>query len=452
MTSYLRKKRKKMAERTRAEKAAIYGLIIIGAILFLLKPRWGIIYLACLAMTEFALDMLLPKLRKRFPWLIMEEDEKPVLPEEGLKKFFRIGWDKELGWVRKPNTSKEEIAKYGRSRWSINERGARSNPGHEGLPRVISCYGDSFTFARQVNDNETWEWHLSELTKTNVMNFGVGNYGLGQALIRLKREYPRNPTKIVIMGVVPSTIVRVLSFWKHYNEFGNTFAFKPMFKLENDNLVLLPNPINTKKKFREYTKYLDYIREEDYFYERKFIREMIKWPYIASIVSFPRRHLPLIYAITEDWAREKIRKITGGKEKEQPYPEPMRVIMKENLLLRYNLFTKDKYAVKLLKALVNEFKKYAETKNFVPVFLWMPQKDDVLFIAGKGNYYEGFIRFVRKNMLTVDMTPILLRKHKSREGSLDKFYSDDSKYGGHYSVEGNKLVAREVYKKIKNLL
>ena len=38
---------------------------------------------------------------------------------------------------------------------------------------IISCYGDSFTFCRQVNDDETWEHYLSKKLKTNVKNFAV---------------------------------------------------------------------------------------------------------------------------------------------------------------------------------------------------------------------------------------------------------------------------------------
>ena len=46
----------------------------------------------------------------------------------------------------------------------------------ENIKSNILCFGDSFTFCRQVNDNETWEYYLSELENTNVKNFGVGRF------------------------------------------------------------------------------------------------------------------------------------------------------------------------------------------------------------------------------------------------------------------------------------
>ena len=107
---------------------------------------------------------------KKFQWLIIEKDEHPKLSREGLKKFIPHGFDKELGWVRKLNTSNFEKGKYEKTQWSINSKGCRTNPGYENLNSDISCYGDSFTFCRQVNDDETWEYFLSQLRKSNVLN------------------------------------------------------------------------------------------------------------------------------------------------------------------------------------------------------------------------------------------------------------------------------------------
>ncbi len=41
----------------------------------------------------------------------------------------------------------------------------------------------SFVFSRQVEDDETWQHFLSRLSHSNVLNFGVGNYGFDQALL-----------------------------------------------------------------------------------------------------------------------------------------------------------------------------------------------------------------------------------------------------------------------------
>ncbi|NDF27340.1 MAG: hypothetical protein EB153_07300 [Nitrosopumilaceae archaeon] len=217
---------------------------------------------------------------KKFQWLIMSKDERPVLSEEGLRKFIPIGYDSELGWIRKPNTDGIEKSNDMESKWTINGIGARANPGFDDRQSTISCYGDSFTFCRQVNNNETWEHYLSELRDTNVKNFGVG-------------KYPKNKTEIVIIGVVPDTISRILSSWKHYYEYGNTFAFKPRFVIKNEKLVLIKNIIDEESKFRSYERFLPEIKKNDFFYKNKFRKEIIRFPYsIYLLRNLSRNTLP----------------------------------------------------------------------------------------------------------------------------------------------------------------
>ena len=430
-------------------KAIIVGLFLaaVGIAIYWWKGFLFLgAYITLLIVLEIGSYVLIRKLKKVFPWLITPEDELPALSEEGLRKFIPFGYDPELGWVRKPNTEKDEfgpsVGGGGHSKvvFHINERGARRNPKHEQLPSFISCYGDSFTIARQVEDAETWCWYLSELTHSNVLNFGVGNYGLDQAFLRLQREFPKNKTKIVIMGVVPSTIVRILDVWKHYNEYGNTFGFKPRFDLKDGELVLIPNIIDSEEKYRHYQEYIESIRTNDYFYVRKFKKEMIQFPYSFSILSNPTRNIPLLWLV---WWHQIMKKEDA---KSVPYPTAMKVIMKVNLTLRCSLFTKDAYATTLFVKLSEEFKRYVQEQKAVPVFVLLPQKDDILLVRQKGKYYEKVMGAIGRQMNVVDPTEELLAAD-----NLDALYSDANNYGGHYSKQGNQFVARVIYKKMKEM-
>ena len=290
----------------------------------------GIIFLVFLVI-ELIVKNIVTTVNKKFQWLIIKNDETPILSKTGLKKFFEHGYDSELGWIRKPHTEHEENGKNGKTKWHIDKNGTRMNPILEYKEGEISCYGDSFTFARQVNDNETWEHYLSKLIKTNIQNFGVGNYGLDQSLLRLKREFKENPTKIVILGVVPDTISRILSVWKHYYEYGNTFGFKPRFKINENNLELLDNPINSKEKFNEYTKYLDHIKKNDFFYENKFLKEIITFPYSITILRNLKRNYEIIKSV------RKI-KILKDENISKNSWKPMSIIMKINLEWRIRFY------------------------------------------------------------------------------------------------------------------
>ena len=361
---------------------------------------------------------LVKYIRKNFQWFITSRDELPVIDKKGLKNFLEHGYDPELGWVRHPGTSKKK------EHYEINKKGARMNPDHEALSTTISSYGDSFCFCRQNNDKTTWQWYLSEMTKTNVQNFGVGNYGLDQSFMRLKREYPKNQTKVVIMAVVPSTIVRIMCVWKYYNEYGNTLGFKPRYKIDGQ-IKEVKNIIDSKEKFNELEKYLPFIQEHDYFYESKFKREMIKFPYVYYILKNWRRNLPLIYYV-----------LMGNKQK------AMAIIHDINLKLRVDLYKKTEPAM-LFQVIVKMFVQYAKENNFKPILLIIPQKDDVEYMKKNGNYYWEVLKLLRGNLKIIDM----YKQFKIE--NLDYLYSDDNKYGGHPNKTANLMIAEKINRVLK---
>ncbi len=406
-----------------------------------------IVVISFLSLMEILLFVWVNFIRNHFPWLITKKDEYPQLSKEGLEKFIPIGFDPELGWIRKPNTSGSEISKSTKSTWTINSTGSRTNPDFEKTKSLISCYGDSFTFARQVNDDQTWEHFLSKKLITNVLNFGVGNHGIDQSLLRLKRDFSKNRTKIVILGVVPDTISRILSIWKHYYEYGNTFAFKPRFMIKENKLILIENLINDKSKFFNYTKYLKEIQKNDFFYEQKFKKEQLHFPYILSILKNMRRNIPIILWITIIEFLQCVKYDTSRIDW-----NPMKIIMKINLKWRIKLY-KNQDATKLLDQIIQDFISYSVQEKFIPVFVFLPQKDDIIYIKNNFNFYKDFINSLSKkeNLIFID-----IMNHLLQVSNLDEYYSDDNEYGGHYSKFGNEKISEIMseellsFKSIKN--
>jgi len=392
--------------------------------------------LAALLLLEFLLQLLVNRLRDDFQWLITRKrDFVPELDPKGLDKFMADGFDAELGWIRKPNTEHAEYGRFGKTAWHTNSIGARLNPGHEDLPIRISCFGDSFTFCRQVNDNETWEYYLSELTRTNVLNWGVGNHGIDQSFLRLKREQPRHPAETIIVGVVPDTISRILSVWKHFYEYGNTFGFKPRFFLKDDSLTLVDNPINERQKFYQIESYLDELRKNDFFYENKFIKEIISFPYLYSVFKNPVRNIPLLYwNIMAILCKNPDKYHALGKQK----------IMDINLEWRLKLY-KQPDIVDLLKHIILDMADYACGKGSNFIVALLPQKDDIIQIKKHGHFYQPMLDQLKEQVLVVDLADELLEI-----SDIDEYYSDDSIYGGHFSRIGNELVARRLLETLKN--
>ena len=390
---------------------------------------------------ELTIQKIVFSVREQFPWLITEKDEIPNLSKDGLAKFIPHGFDSELGWVRKPLTSNQEKGKYSTTEWNVDKNSARKNPSFDNLNSLISCYGDSFTFSRQVNDDETWPHYLSKSLNSNVLNFGVGNYGIDQSLLRLKREFPTNKTEIVVLAVVPETICRILSIWKHYYEYGNTFGFKPRFIIKENKLVQLKNPIDNISKFEHYEDYLEYIKANDFFYKNKFLKEKISFPYSITVLKNFRRNFEII-----SW----VRKIKQLKKRKKDFSKiewnTMKIIMQINLNWRVNLF-QDPHSCKLLKMIIQEYVNYSKEMNFKPIFIFLPQKDDLMFIKNNFHFFKEFQNELKsiEDLTLLDVTDNLLH-----EKNLDDFYSDDNDYGGHFTKYGNKTISELIIGQLKS--
>ena len=401
-----------------------------------------LIAVAVFFIIETIVRRIVLQVNQDFQWLIVEKDKIPILDKHGLSKFISHGFDPELGWVRKSNTSHDETGKFGKTNWTINQFCARTNPNFDNLESNTSCYGDSFTFSRQVNDDETWVHYLSEFTNSNVINFGVGNYGVDQALLRLKREFPKHPTKIVIMGVVPETICRIVSVWKHYYEYGNTFGFKPRFILKNNRLNLIENLIDGKDKFEKYQNYLEDINRYDFFYKNKFLKEKISFPYCITILKNLRRNFGII-----NWVQKINQRKKNNFDCTDIEWNTMKIIMKINLEWRVKLF-QDNETCELLKQILVEYANYGKKQNFKPVFIFLPQKDDILFIKKNFNFYHNFVNELKKieNLFCIDITKDMINIKE-----IDRMFSDNNEYGGHYSKDGNQKVAELIFNELKIL-
>jgi hypothetical protein len=400
-----------------------------------------IIIIGILILIEIILFLWIKFVKTKFQWLITTSDKKPELSKKGLEKFFEHGYNEELGWIRKPNTSHNEIGKEGEVKWTTNNLGARTNPKFDSIHPTISCYGDSFTFCRQVNDDQTWEHFLSKNLNQNVLNFGVGNYGIDQSILRIKKEFPKNSTKIVILGVVPDTISRILSSWKHYYEYGNTFAFKPKFKIHNGEIVVVKNFVNSKNKFFKYLDFLDEIQENDYFYKKKFLKEIITFPYSLTIFKNPKRNFGIIFWVTTNYILKKIKKNSLFYDW-----KPMQIIMKINLKWRIKLF-RDEDAVKIFKKIINMYIEFSKENNFIPIFTLLPQKDDLLEIKKSNDFLKEITNEFKNTpkLFYIDIIEKLLKNSQ-----LDELYSDNNDYGGHFSKEGNEIIAEIIKEFLEN--
>ncbi|MBO6948155.1 MAG: hypothetical protein JJ855_09260 [Rhodospirillales bacterium] len=382
---------------------------------------------------EILLHGLVRWLRSTCPWLITQADEHPKLDADGLRSFIRHGWDPELGWVRKPDTSGEDVGRDGAAAvYRIDATGARHNPGFSERDPEILVYGDSYAFSRQVGDAEAWPHLLSRQLERHVANYGVGNYGLDQALLRLEREFADHPANLVIMAVVPETMSRIHAYWKHYSEYGNTFAFKPRFVLEQGALRLLPNMVDTPEAFDRLRQFLPQLRKHDGFYATKFRRDLLTFPYLASAFKNPARTFGLIARALSDRL---------GLTEDAAFMQ----VMRRNMTLNRQLYA-DQKATDLFAAIAERFATFCRSNGAQPVFVFLPQRIDLEFMRDGSHYYAPMVKRLSRSMIVVDAGPALLKN----DPDTSLFIND--RFGGHYSPVGNRIVADLVRSMCKDIL
>ncbi len=393
--------------------------------------RFFLVLLLSLLVLEGGLYVIVRYFRQTFPWLITKQDEMPAFDEKALAKFFDYSFDPDLGWIRKPNTTGTERGRNGDIQFHIDSSGSRLNS-HSDLIPHIAAFGDSYAFCRQVEDDETWEAILAHERGLGVLNYGVGNYGVDQAVLRYKKTVLPNSVKIVVMGFVPETICRIQSYWKHYLEFGNTFAWKPRFILDADGKVnLQENLIKSISDFQQLDLLLPLIRKHDRFYESKFRNLQFRFPYVLSFIRNPVRHSKIIFAIA---IRNFLRAV--GVKNDWAESLPFTLVMKENIKHAHELYG-DKRSTDLLEAILIEFKEVAQTRGHLPLVVLMPQLMDLRLIKNNQIPYAEFFHKLDSQINVIDLTGDFLGQ------PLEKLYINDQ-YGGHLSPYGNALVSRRI--------
>jgi len=380
---------------------------------------------------EVILFFFINKVKKNFQWLITEKEEFPDFKTTNIESFFKSSFDKNLGWLKRPDITDFHDKTKKKTTFSIDKRGARKSK-YNNFKKKIEAYGDSYTFGRFVNDDQVWTEILSKNLKCHVINYGVGNYGFDQALLR--HEKNKNSTTVyTIIGVVPETINRINSIWKHYLEFGNIYGFKPSFFLKGNKLKFRKNPIINQNSFhkKKIVKIIRLISKNDYFYINRFKKFQFRKPYILSFFrnfSFNCKLFLKIYLF-----------LLSRQNNKKKFFFPL--YYQNNIESANNLYT-IKETTQLFKLLIKRFKDNVEKRSSIPVIIIFPQKKDIELFRKGENYYCNFFNSIR-DIKIIDLTKFLSKRN------MKKIYFDDE-YGGHLTAYGNRIVAIKIQQEFKD--
>jgi hypothetical protein len=375
------------------------------------------------------------------PTVVMEEF--PDIDRDLLDKF--SSFDRKLGWVPQPNTTKqkdtgdhlpgedmENIVEY-----STDEYGSRVCPAEDRDDDAdfrVSTYGDSYCFCRGVNDDETFQHYLAEELGTHVGNYGGGNYGMDQALMRLKDNYDDDPADYVCMVTTSSSMPRILSAWKHYQEFGNILAVKPRYEFGDGSLERIETPLEEKEDLLDLEDHADYLRRHDGHYEPWFKPHLASFPYTTDFFGTPDNVRYALYGAMKDLESRYEVSIPGIDFHDRQTRAEDR-LEQEQVAYHDRLWDErsDDFAT-----LVGEFVSVAEEKEFTPVFVMLQQLRYAEYEQGREHVYGDMVERLDEeydDLLTVDVAEQL-----GDVEDIGELYTRAGE-GGHHTPETNERIA-----------
>ena len=179
-----------------------------------------------------------------------------------------------LGWAPRPGS------RSANGMYSYNSQGIRSplssysDRPAEGILR-IALFGDSFTHGDDVPYEHSFGAVLEQMLNeagipAEVLNFGVGGYGIDQAMLRFKQQGAAFAPHLVVLGFQPENLKRNLNLLRPLYDPRSGLPFsKPRFILSGQNLSLINVPVLPPEKLVDTLRDFDdwELRPHEYFYD-----------------------------------------------------------------------------------------------------------------------------------------------------------------------------------------
>lgn len=187
-----------------------------------------------------------------------------------------VGYDAQTGWSFIPGRVSSD------NLYHINQAGFRDEVDYEYAPAAdilrIALFGDSFVQGDEVPFENTFGYYLeadlyAQGIRAEVLNFGVGGYGMDQAYLRWQSLGQQFQPDIVLFGFMPENmnrnvnIIRLIYFPATEGHFS-----KPRFVLDGDNLRLVNSPAITPEAVTTVLEQIDThpLMQYEYYYDGRY--------------------------------------------------------------------------------------------------------------------------------------------------------------------------------------
>jgi hypothetical protein len=319
-----------------------------------------------------------------------------------------------LGWAPRPN----HISDNGL--YSYNSLGIRSEPREfapepfEGVLR-IALFGNSYTHGDDVVYTETFGAQLDSALNAvgipaEVLNFGVGGYGIDQAYLRYHQQGMQSAPQLVVLGFQAENLKRNLNLIRplYLMQTGLPFA-KPRFVLRGNVLDLVDVPVlppdqivPTLRRFDQWP-----LARYEFFYDRQsFARPLWRRSKLLALVG------DLARRGEDDWHVRRVIHRPGSAEE------------------------------KLGWAIINAFADEAKANGAAFMIVHLPTRTDLEVLAAIGAVpCQGLLDALSERFAVVRPEERMLEV-----GAGSGFHN---LFAGHYNALGNRIVAEAMQARIQ---
>lgn len=285
----------------------------------------------------------------------------------------------------------------------------------------VAALGDSFVYGNEVADADAWPAQLErDFPNIEVLNYGVGGYGLDQAYLRFVEEGAVLSPQVVLVGFVADDLRRVVNVYRRFLSTREAPRFKPRFVLREDGaLRLVPNPVPdvaTYKRFLERPNLVTEAGVNDWWYER-------------AIYENPLHDFSATVRLgVATWIRLRRRYVDSDR------------------LVRGNTFNDESGAFAIQVRLFEAFAKVARERGMSLIVVFFPDRDVLAQArAGGGAVYGSLLTATRRRgIVTFDLLDAFMEAERASPRGASLFMP-----GGHYSPRGNQVAARAVGEKLQ---
>jgi hypothetical protein len=316
--------------------------------------------------------------------------------------------DGTLGWKYRRNFRNAGNA--------INSQGLRGHKVYpvEAVPGVlrVAAFGDSFVYGSEVVDADAWASVVENaFPAVELLNYGVGGYGLDQALLRYEAEGAALSPRIVLVCFVVDDVRRLVNVYQRFSSTLSGAFTKPRFRLDaQGQLELLPSPIQDLQDWRPFLEQPDLVTAWG---------ELDQW-YEPSVYESPLYDVSAVTRLlTTVWTRLDNR------------------YLDRNRIYEGGVFNASAEAFSLQMAVFDRFERSIRAAGAQAVILFLPTRG-VLYTASQEQqpaYAPILERLRASNTPYWDATEAFLPAIAAT--GMGGLFEP----GGHYSPRGNRVVA-----------